>query len=275
VVSAILTKWRVGKRVAAGSLWLWAIFCFYAPIAGASDCPKAGEEIATDRPDVTNSSIVVPAGSLQSENGVNLTKEAGATTVDGTNTRLRFGIVDCFEVLVDLPTYFAALRNSGKSGFSDVAPAAKWQISPLPGTVDLSAVVGAALPSGATGVAGAGAQPYVQFPWSWQLRDGWNLAGMVTEFFRPADPISQLVTQTTFVIEKKVSEKASLFTEYVGYYPDNSGSRQFINSGGTYRLTPTQQIDFHVALGLNHRTPDFIFGVGYSIRLDQRARGAK
>jgi hypothetical protein len=35
-----------------------------------------------------------------------------------------------------------------------------------------------------------------------------------------------------------MSEKASLFTEYVGYYPDNSGSRQLINSGGTYRITP-------------------------------------
>ena len=261
---------RSFKLVAAGSLWLWAMVCFDIPIARAGDCPKSSEEIATDRPDVTNSSIVVPRGSLQSENGINLTNEAGAATVDGTNTRLRFGIAECFEILVDLPTYFAALRNSGNSGFSDIAPAAKWQISPLPGIVDLSAVVGAALPSGATGVAGAGAQPYLQFPWSWGLRDGWSLAGMVTEFFRPADPISQLVTQTTFVIERKVSEKASLFTEYVGYYPDNSGSRQLINSGGTYRITPTQQIDFHVALGLNHRTPDFIFGVGYSIRLDQK-----
>jgi Putative MetA-pathway of phenol degradation len=136
-------------------------------------------------------------------------------------------------------------------------------------------VVGAALPSGTTGVAGAGVQPYVQFPWSWELRDGWSLAGMVTEFFLPQDPISQLVAQTTFVIERKVSDKASLFMEYVGYYPDNSSSKQLINSGGTYRITPTQQIDFHVALGLNHRAPDFIFGVGYSFRLDQAARGAK
>ena len=247
------------------------MFCFDAPIARAGDCPKSSEEIATDRPDVTNSSIVVPRGSLQSENGIDLTKEAGSTVIDGTNTRLRFGIVDCFELLVDLPSYFAALHNSGKSGFSDVAPAAKWQISPLPGTVDLSAVVGAALPSGATGVAGGGVQPYVQFPWSWELRDGWSLAGMITEFFRPLDPISQLVTQATFVIEKKVSEKAGLFTEYVGYYPDNFGPRQLINSGGTYRITPTQQVDFHIALGLNHRAPDFIFGVGYSIRLDQKS----
>ena len=38
---------------------------------GATDsCPTDAEEIATDRPDVTNSSLVVPFGSFQAENGV-------------------------------------------------------------------------------------------------------------------------------------------------------------------------------------------------------------
>jgi hypothetical protein len=39
--------------------------------AKAEGCPTAKDEIATDRPDVTNSSIVVPVGSFRSENGVN------------------------------------------------------------------------------------------------------------------------------------------------------------------------------------------------------------
>src|SRR6476660_536892 len=39
--------------------------------ARSEGCPTAKDEIATDRPDVTNSSLVVPTGSLQNENGVN------------------------------------------------------------------------------------------------------------------------------------------------------------------------------------------------------------
>src|ERR1700738_1796283 len=39
--------------------------------AQAEGCPTAKDDIATDRPDVTNSSLVVPTGSLQNENGVN------------------------------------------------------------------------------------------------------------------------------------------------------------------------------------------------------------
>jgi hypothetical protein len=248
---------------------LMTLVCLNTIGAKADDCPASKDAISTDRPDVTNSSIVVPAGSLQSENGVNFSARDGGRFVDGTNTRWRLGIAPCLELLVDTPTYFANIRGAEGSGFSDVAPALKWQISPIPGKVDLSAVFGVALPTGSTGVAGRGAQPYLQFPWSWELRSGWGLSGMFTEFIRPSDPASKLITETTFVIEKKVTERTSLFVEYVGDYPDNGGPSQLLNSGGLYRLSPNQQVDFHVALGLNHNAPSYIVGVGYSIRFDE------
>ena len=111
----------------------------------------------------------------------------GGRTVDGTNSRWRLGIAPCLEVLVDIPTYFGNIKAPGSSGFSDVAPAVKWQISPVPGKIDLSMTVGAALPTGALEIAGRGVQPYLQFPWSWELHDGWALNGMFTEFFRPSE----------------------------------------------------------------------------------------
>src|SRR6266403_1821459 len=256
----------VGKFAAA----LLALLVYHGTfIAKADSCPSAKDEIATDRPDVTNSSLVVPAGSLQIENGVNFSMRAGDRFVDGTNTRLRAGIANCLEFLVDTPTYFANVRSPEKSGFSDVAPALKWQISPVPGKIDLSAVFGVALPTGTVNIASAGAQPYLQFPWSWELRHGWGLSGMFTEFFRPSDPTSKGITETTFVIEKKVTERASLFVEYVGDYPESGSPAQFLNSGGLYRLSPNQQLDFHVALGLNHNAPSYVVGVGYSVRFDE------
>ena len=237
--------------------------------AKADSCPSIKDAIITDRPDVTNSSVVIPAGSLQIENGVNLSARDGDRSIDGTNTRLRFGIANCLEFLVDTPTYFANVSKPQNSGFSDVAPALKWQISPVPGKVDLSAVFGVALPTGTANIAGAGAQPYLQFPWSWELRSGWGLSGMFTEFFRPSDPTSKRVTETTFAIEKQVTERASLFVEYVGDYPESGKPAQLLNSGGLYRLSPNQQVDFHLALGLNHNAPSYIVGVGYSVRFDE------
>jgi hypothetical protein len=240
--------------------------------ARSDGCPKPSDGIATDRPDVTNSSLVVPVGSFQSENGVNLTGRDGGRTVDGTNTRWRLGIAPCLEVLVDLPNYISNVKSPGVSGFADIAPAIKWQISPVPGKVDLSMTMGALLPTGPVEIAGRGAQPYLQFPWSWELRDGWGLSGMFTEFFRPADLTSKRMTEATFVVEKRVTDKISLFTEYVGDYPDGDVPTQLINSGALYHLTPTQQVDFHVAAGLNHNSPTYIVGMGYSFRIDGVSR---
>ena len=76
------------------------------------------------------------------------------------------------------------------------------------------------------------------------------------------------MTETTFAVEKKLTETFSLFTEYVGDYPENAGPAQLINSGRLYRLSRTEQIDVQVAFGLNHDSPAYIVGVGYSFRLD-------
>jgi hypothetical protein len=250
-------------------------FFFLARAMAADDCPGNSSEIATDRPDVTNSSLVVPAGSLQSENGVDLTSRSGAQTLNGTNTRLRVGLFPCFELLADLPSYSAGVQGPADWGFSNLSPALKWQISPLPGKFDLSVTTGVGLPTGASRISGPGPQPYLQFPWSLELSDDWAATGMVTEFFTPSDPATKLVSQYTFALERKLTRQTDLFVEYVAYVRSGGPTSQLINSGLAYRITPTQQVDFHVAFGLDPSAPSWIVGVGYSFRLDQLFTASK
>jgi hypothetical protein len=235
--------------------------------APAAECTQPNTPIETDRPDVTNSSVVVPVGSLQNENGIDTSRDHGATILNGTNSRWRLGLAPCLEVLVDLPTYVTTFRGAGPSGFGDVAPAVKWQISPLPGKFDLSITAGVALPTGATAVSGLGVQPYLQIPWSIALGDGWALTGMETSLFAPRSD-SQYTYQSTLVIEKEFAERSFLFVEYVGNFPSNGRNNQLINSGGGYRIDDHHQIDFHVGVGLDRNAQNYIFGVGYSFRLD-------
>ncbi len=240
----------------------------HTPAIAADQCTQASEPIDTDRPDITNSSVVVPVGSLQNENGWNVSRRDGANVVDGSNSRWRLGIAPCLEVLIDLPNYVGTFRGPGPSGFGDVIPALKWQISPVPGKIDLSVTAGAALPTGARAIAGPGVQPYLQFPWSVELHDGWKVTGMETNFFTPDDPINKYTNESTFVIEREFGERSFLFVEYVGDFPANGGPSHLINSGGGYRITNTQQIDFHIGFGLNNNAPNYVFGIGYSFRLD-------
>ena len=92
----------------------WAPLSTFEVVAAA--CPQKEDPIATDRPDTTNSSRVVPQGSFQSENGITLSQRDAGRVVDGTKSRLRTGVAPCFEILLDLPTYFAAVGGKPKSG---------------------------------------------------------------------------------------------------------------------------------------------------------------
>jgi hypothetical protein len=246
------------------------VSCFAAATpSAAEECPAPGSEIATDRPDVTNSSLVIPAGSLQLENGLNTTGGSAGRTFDGSNSRLRFGIAPCLEILADLPSYTATLRGMPDSGFSDFTPAIKYQFSSLPEHWSLSMTAGAGLPTGSTAVAGFGIQPYLQLPWSHELGDGWATNGMFTQFFAPADPVNRFTTEATFSVEKRVTSRADVFVEYVGDYRAVGANSQSINVGGGYLLTDTQQIDAHLAVGLNRNSPNYTVGIGYSVRFDK------
>jgi hypothetical protein len=138
-------KSKSQRRFAIGLLI--PVGCGMPGIAALADgCPDASQDIVTDRPSVTNSSVVVPSGSLQSENGINWTAHPGQGALDGTNSRLRLGIGGCTEMLVDLPNYTGGASGHGPSEFSDVAPAVKHQFGGLPEGLNLSATVGLGLP---------------------------------------------------------------------------------------------------------------------------------
>src|ERR1700693_6611291 len=83
----------------SGILFIAALIAGASGTFAADGCPTSASEISTDRPDVTNSSRVVPYGSLQSENGVDWTVRQGSDIISGTETRLRLGIAQCSEGL--------------------------------------------------------------------------------------------------------------------------------------------------------------------------------
>jgi hypothetical protein len=244
------------------------VACLAVSAARAGECPQQGSPIATDRPDTTNSSLVVPRGSFQVENGVNFSQRGDGQVFDGTNSRLRWGIAPCLEILVDIPTDFVPVTGQPRSGFTNTAPAIKWQISPLPERFDVSATFGAGLPTGTKRITGPGVQPYIQFPWSWNLGHDWGISGMMTDFMLPNDPSNKLTTETTFVLERELAERAFLFVEYVGDYNLRGEPSYLFNSGAGFRVMRTQQIDFHIGVGLNGNAPAYVFGVGYSLRID-------
>jgi len=107
------------------SLTIWALLelavasTCSSSFSFAEQCPTNADPIATDRPDLTNSSLVVLRGSLQGEKGVDWTVQHGSNALDGSNTRLRLGLADCAEFVLDVPSYTVVFNGSQPSGFSN------------------------------------------------------------------------------------------------------------------------------------------------------------
>jgi len=76
------------------------------------------------------------------------------------------------------------------------------------------------------------------------------------------------VLQPSVLIDRQVGEHADVFAEYIGDYLTRGLPAQAMNFGGSYRLTQTQQIDFHAGFGMNHNSLDYFIGIGYSLRFD-------
>jgi hypothetical protein len=246
---------------------------FAALIAGATGalaaggCPTSASEIDTDRPDTTNSSRVVPYGSLQAENGVDWTVRQRSDVVSGTTTRLRLGIAQCTEVLADVPTYFYSLNGRASSGFSDFVVSIKREL-PVPLGFHLSATGGLGFPTGASKISSHGYDPYIQFPWSRRLNEDWSLHGMFTVTSFTSQHALNPTFEPTFSLQRDLGPTRDLFVEYVGDYPDHARPAQVLDGGGSWRVTRLQQLDFHVGFGLNSSAPDHFFGIGYSFRFD-------
>ena len=227
--------------------------------------------ISTDRPAVTSSSIVVPQGGFQTENGFLLTYTQGQYALDLPETAFRYGLLQKTELRLAAPNYFCNLPagSASTSGFGDVALGVKQQLGPFHG-FDLSAIFFLSFPTGAKKISSYGYDPGLQIPWSRPLSKGWTVGGQVAFYWPTLGGKHNFTGETTFFLDRQLSKSWDAFVEYAGDFPQRGGSRQLLHFGTAYKLAPHHQVDFHVAVGLSGAAPSSFVGFGYSFLLLRR-----
>lgn len=91
----MIKQFRSSIRLLLGSALLLALVNVIHSFCMAEECPTDADAIATDRPDVINSSLVVPFESLPAEDGIDWSVRHDSNLVYGTNTRLCLGVAHC------------------------------------------------------------------------------------------------------------------------------------------------------------------------------------
>lgn len=250
------------RRILVASLVVVVVLVEHGQ-AAASD--PAAAPIVTDRPAVTDSSIVVPPGSLQAENGFARTVRQEQGTLDGPETLLRFGVASKTELRLTTPDYFGGAGMS--SGFGDLAVGMKQQLGPTSGGFDVSLVLSLSLPTGARAISSRGYDPFVQLPWSRALSSNWTVAGMLSVYWPTEQGRRNVTGETTYLVDRQLTKTWDAFVEYAGDFPGRGGPRHLVHFGSAYKPTPHQQIDLHFGLGLSSAAVDHFVGVGYCFRL--------
>jgi len=264
---------RRSGRIAGA--WLCTALAPFAPLRAAlgadSDVTSgatagaAETTITTDRPAVTESSVVVPEGGFQLENGFLATDTGDHHVLDFPESDLRYGLFAKTELRLSLPDYFRNLAapNAGASGFGDTTVGLKEQLGPLHG-FDVSIIPSLSLPTGAAPVSSHGHDPAVQLPWSRSLAADWSVAGQLAAYWPTVGGRHRAVDEATLLFDRQLTARCDAFIEYAADIAQRGGTSQLLHVGAAYRLAAHHQLDVHAAAGLSQAAPRSFIGVGYS-----------
>jgi hypothetical protein len=74
----------------------------------------------------------------------------------------------------------------------------------------------------------------------------------------------RVVGESTFLLDRQLTQAWDAFTEYAGDFPQAGGPRHLLHCGTAYKIRPRQQLDLHVGVGLSAAAVDHFVGIGYS-----------
>jgi hypothetical protein len=252
---------------------------FLACVLGAIPLAQAQDTIATDRPDFVESSNVVGRGRLQVETSLLLERDRNgpvrARTV-ATPTLLRYGVGDSFELRLESEGHIDQRSTEGglrskASGAADASVGLKWHAMDAAGGLpSVGVLLHADLDSGSRAFRGQGLRPSLRVVGEWELPDDYSLGVMPGVGIERDEGGRYRYGILGVVLGKAINERLRGFVEVA--LPQiargaHGGTQASFDIGGAYLLSDTVQVDAMLSRGLNSRTPDTAFTVGFSFKL--------
>lgn len=276
-MKTLATSWVTRRRAAVLVVGILTA----APLR-PQDTPP--EELVTDRPDQTESAVVVAPGRVQVETGVLLTREkaedATVETVEapgtlvriglGARTELRLGWAGYLRQEVDLP----GSETLTDEGPGDAELGAKVRLRDEQGALPEAALLlGISLPVGDDAFTSDRLDPTILLSLAHTLTDRLSL-GYNAGIEWSSEPTDSGSHEThsravyTAALGIGVTDRAGAFLELFGAEPiDAPGDSELSADGGfTYLLRPNLQLDVSAGAGLTDEAPDWFIGAGVSVR---------
>jgi hypothetical protein len=230
---------------------------------------EAGEEpeLLTDRPDFTETSVVVPLRSLQVESGFTYSDDPDGThTWSGPELLLRYGIGPRTELRLGLPDYIRVRGGTRVGAFGDTYLGFKQQLARPGARMAWALIPAVTLPTGGSRVTSDRVDPEIVLTWARDLSETWSVGGIVG-YARPTeDGERNPVVFPTVSFGRSLSDRWGTFFEWAAEFPERGGDVHLFHHGYTYALRSNVQLDVHLGFGLSDAAPDFFIGAGFAFR---------
>ncbi len=267
------------------------ILCSFLFWIGAAAIPASGQDVPdliTDRPDQTESAVVLPVGAFQGEFGATLSRDdeggVSAEALELPGTLLRYGLSPRFELRLAWPGYVdvearGQARRQSLNGAADpeVGFKAAFLSADRGDAWNLALLVHTTVPVGgdqSDEIGSPRADPSMRLMGSHELGErvglGWN-AGYEASSLEDAERVRHTLGRFVYTgtLGFSVARRWGAFIELFGDLPasDSAPAAHTFDGGVTFLATPALQLDFAAGVGLNKAAPDWFVGAGASFRL--------
>ena len=241
-----------------------ALVALVAPPILAQPLP----DLVTDRPDFTESAVVVPLGHVQVEGGMSFVEDDATDSFSGPELLVRWTLLPRFELRVGAPDYNDV---EGTTGFGDPSLGAKVQFGPF-ARWDLGLIATASLPFGDDAFSSGSVDPELIVTTAYAQSTRTAYGGQVAVGRDGAADLwvfgATLVRSIGFPDDAFLffDERWGAFSELELTVPERGEAGVFLHLGCTVALSPNAQLDVHFGSGLTDAAPTSLLGVGFTVR---------
>lgn len=254
------------------NIFLSTVF-FTSIIFGQSATP----DLITDRPDVTESAVAVPLGSLQFETGFSFQQqkvdEFGQTlenrSISLFSTLFRYGVFSNLEFRFG-GGYFSNKSTLGQysssvHGINDLMIGSKFVLrNEEVFLTNFALLFEVTMPFGAEELKPEKFEPKFMLLGEQEINEYSALAGNVgVEYF---SSLNKYLTDYSLSLGVDLTDRIGVFAEIFGQTSNGLTPDNFFDCGITYLQTENLQVDFSIGSTLSKSKTEWFAGVGVSIR---------
>jgi outer membrane putative beta-barrel porin/alpha-amylase len=242
--------------------------------------PNEEKKFELDRPDFIEASSTIGCGRLAIEGGYtyNFNNDAGVQTITHSypETLFRIGMLaEWFELRISQNFATEQIRDSGTtsraSGAEDLYLGIKLGMTQQAEWLPESALIlQMTVPTGASKFTADKVLPGLNYVYSWQLTEVWDMAGS-TAANRAVESVSSdyLEIAQAWAFGYAVADDARAYVEWYGLLPHGASDvnpQYYGDIGLSWFLTPNLEVDVRMGIGLNEAADDYFTGAGGGVR---------